>query len=501
MAVLPSLVGGEVLRVDAPPGARVAEFCDALAAVHQSARVFRVRGFPAGEPLGALRAALRRAQETELLPPTLELEHLAMLETLLDGDGLDLESAASLVAAWLGAGQHGFETVIVLEDAAALDADSAEAMKLACASRGIALLGCLEPDQSLPPALAALPLCARFSCVPFDPASVQAERDRRWGELSEAEQRVLQVVATAGGGIELGLLEAALARIEASFASELRRLDEAGWLTPAALGGWQLAAADAAAIRRQTPAAQRAAWHGALALALAQEPPSLGFSRAALHALSAGDSAGAARLARTASSVAFAAGMEATARALQQFAEEPDAAPLRERGLTLDADPVPSGAGRPVLPSIDWFTPSPPPAEVSACSDIDELLEISIRTDPVRSGHALTELLAGRPSHALSVLERARLAAGNAGERAKCRLGIAFGISLARSGRRSEALLEALSALAAARRGKDVRGERACARLLAELSRAAGAEMAAARWELITTRQTRSEPDPLERAK
>jgi hypothetical protein len=49
-------------------------------------------------------------------------------------------------------------------------------------------------------------------------------------------------------------------------------------------------------------------------------------------------------------------------------------------------------------------------------------------------------------------------------------------------------LLEALDALARAREASDPRGEQACSRFLAQLSRGAGDEQAAQQWERSRTR-------------
>ena len=59
-------------------------------------------------------------------------------------------------------------------------------------------------------------------------------------------------------------------------------------------------------------------------------------------------------------------------------------------------------------------------------------------------------------------------------------------MGLAAAGRDTEALIEALEALGAARESGDLRGERACALFLAQLSRGAGDEQAGELWDSVS---------------
>jgi hypothetical protein len=67
----------------------------------------------------------------------------------------------------------------------------------------------------------------------------------------------------------------------------------------------------------------------------------------------------------------------------------------------------------------------------------------------------------------------------------RCRAALALGVGLAAAGRSSDALLEALDGLARAREADDERGERACARLVAQLATAVGRPDLAAAWALL----------------
>ena len=67
----------------------------------------------------------------------------------------------------------------------------------------------------------------------------------------------------------------------------------------------------------------------------------------------------------------------------------------------------------------------------------------------------------------------------------RCRAELVLAIGLAAAGRAQEALLGALQALARAREARDEKGERACARFLAQLARGFGDEEEAAQWESL----------------
>jgi hypothetical protein len=95
---------------------------------------------------------------------------------------------------------------------------------------------------------------------------------------------------------------------------------------------------------------------------------------------------------------------------------------------------------------------------------------------------AMTSLARGETSDALRVLRSGRARAQQKSLAERSRAALALAVGLAAVGRKSEALLEALDALARARAAGDAKGERACAGFLARLSRSAGDEQAARAW-------------------
>jgi hypothetical protein len=98
---------------------------------------------------------------------------------------------------------------------------------------------------------------------------------------------------------------------------------------------------------------------------------------------------------------------------------------------------------------------------------------------------AMASLARGETSDALRVLRAARTRAQQKGPAERSRTALALAVGLAAVGRKSDALLEALDALARAREAADARGARACAGFLARLSRGAGDEHAAAAWASV----------------
>ncbi len=98
---------------------------------------------------------------------------------------------------------------------------------------------------------------------------------------------------------------------------------------------------------------------------------------------------------------------------------------------------------------------------------------------------AMASLVRGESAEALRSLRAAQQRAldGSLSEQCRARLALAVGLSAA--GRSREAFVEALQALARAREGRDQRGERACARFLAQLSRGFEEPAAAATWDAL----------------
>ncbi len=98
---------------------------------------------------------------------------------------------------------------------------------------------------------------------------------------------------------------------------------------------------------------------------------------------------------------------------------------------------------------------------------------------------AMANLVRGESAEALRALRAAQQGSLDSSPSEQCRARLALAVGLSASGRPREAFIEALHALARSREGRDERGERACARLLAQLSRSFDEPEAAETWEAL----------------
>ena len=98
---------------------------------------------------------------------------------------------------------------------------------------------------------------------------------------------------------------------------------------------------------------------------------------------------------------------------------------------------------------------------------------------------AMAELSRGETARALRLLRQVKDRAIAADASTRSRAALALGVALASAGRTSEALLEALEALARARECQDATGARACAHFLAQINEQAGQEAAAGHWAAL----------------
>lgn len=156
-----------------------------------------------GEPLGALAHAMARAPEVAGLDP----ETAASLESLLAGEGLDADSIASALFAWLsGRGRPG---VIVIDDAEHVDCDSLDAVAAVC-RRGAKVVA--RVSGTVPTPLAALPAPRTLSLAPLAPA-VAAQLARACAADGLAD-RVAKRWARRGGGLPLAIGEALAEALE-----------------------------------------------------------------------------------------------------------------------------------------------------------------------------------------------------------------------------------------------------------------------------------------------
>ena len=100
---------------------------------------------------------------------------------------------------------------------------------------------------------------------------------------------------------------------------------------------------------------------------------------------------------------------------------------------------------------------------------------------------AMARLVRGNTGDALRRLRDAKHRARQLSLSEQCRASLALSVAIAAAGRSTDAMLEALEGLARARRGGDTRGERACAKFLAQLAQKAGQEPVALAWQNLST--------------
>lgn len=117
---------------------------------------------------------------------------------------------------------------------------------------------------------------------------------------------------------------------------------------------------------------------------------------------------------------------------------------------------------------------------------IAELRETGAHGDLIERMSGFVALRRGATLDGLRQLRGAAEAVTEPAQKARARL--AYGVALASAGRTEGALLEALGALAFARKARDTHGEHACSLFLARLSLAAGHVDAASAWRTVAER-------------
>jgi hypothetical protein len=199
---------GQLAILRAEPGIGGSRFLAELEDALEPARVLTVAPHPMGEPLGAVRRAILRAVDLGRAPLAFSESVTHSLDSLLDGEGLDTDSAAELLASWLTPeSRHDPSGALLLDDADALDVDTLEAIAAAARIaqdpfRVIARLGMNDP---VPRALRALPGATEVRLGPLQEADAAkiAESCFRW----EADPRTAICWASRGGGSPLGMVE------------------------------------------------------------------------------------------------------------------------------------------------------------------------------------------------------------------------------------------------------------------------------------------------------
>lgn len=550
-------------------GAGGTRWLEELAARERARRTLWLRP-RLGEALGSLRRALSRAKEAQ---SELEPDLSESLEGVLAGEGLDLDTSGSLLAALLR--REDSAGLVLIDDADQIDADSLEAVVHAAKSGDFAVVARVVDGLAVPEALRHMTRAFEVELGPLaSEQAVELIAELSSGRLRGSEARRW---AERGGGLPLGVLAALSDALESGElalreSASVKRATKTGAFTPqqllarrvrrwdsrvrvvlgalAVLGGDSdeeelaallgmlkepppdedmLHALEAADLvfrdgTRLTLAsatlgfvladalaeAERARLHRAAAAVLAGADQPLCAVAAAAHSMLGGDIDRALPLARRGAGALRAGGLEDTAHAFEVFGESGDPAHIRERGLFSGAHADRAGLQRSDVPPPPSMMPAPisdrpsrvppPSGEVAAARFVQalrhgdhaamEVLASELRDDGAQ--HVVADRLEGMASLARGQVTDAlrRLRQAKAGARAlppgdRSRAALALGVALASAGRGTEALLEGLEALARAREASDHRGEVACARVLSQLSEAAGADAAAGIWRAV----------------
>lgn len=371
----------------------------ALAEIRSRARLPALLVAPAdtGEPLGALRVAILRADLENPRRGRLPEPQHASLARLLAGEGTTREAGAALVGASVGA-----NGLVLVDDAGDVDSDTLEVLAAAIAEFGLRavvriaisdflpapltelargaepILGALEPRDLAAlaqgfvdgawPVDAATRFCARADSGPlalreamaaalesgelvwsdrgpvprFEQAAPGKQGmsfwiDKRLGLLTAARRAVLEALAVVGGRGTLDDLGGIVER-RGGIPEDVERiaseLDQRHWLRRMPKDVLLETRSARRAILEALGREQRAALHAAASRALEASGRRLSLGSAALHAMLAGERERALELARGAAKAAADAGLSASARALNEFAARGERAPLAGRGLT-----------------------------------------------------------------------------------------------------------------------------------------------------------------------
>ncbi len=493
------------------------------------------------EPLGALRRAFTHVAGSE--PLGLDASLHAPLDRLLDGEGVDLETAAKIIVGYLstrrpttvpGASDPAPPPALLIDDALDMDTSSLEACAVAAtqAAEPWHVVVRVDAMAELPAVFDALPRAPDVECKPLGAALAERLAELLTG--GAMTRRAVARWARRGGFTPLGVIEAitaGLATGELAWVGDTARARrrKAGkgtprpssfWITQRAeelspearavltavalLGGSAPLATIVAVLSRmfptielptELPQLRRERWvrepqegwmalatrtHREAVLQLMHEGRTRAWHRAMAEVTE--KAGGALRLAEAAEHAAKAGDGREAARLGGAAARR-----AIELGLDKSAPRLVAFArsedptSQPLLPSAP-LTPEPPGVAAPASARGRTQAPPS-----VARMKAIDELSRGHTAQAVGALrhELQSLQGATILERSKGAL--ALGFALARAGDTEEALLAALDALARAREGGDARGERACMLLVARLIEVSGGDGASVR-EAATTR-------------
>jgi hypothetical protein len=200
------IVRGQVVVVRADPGAGGTRLLSEIAARARQALVVTPSG-SAFEPLGALRRSLARALDRGAPPSMTPLAE--PLASLLAGDGVPLDAAAALLAAYLKAPAPGaVPALVVLDDVKRVDPATIDACVRAVRAEdaSFALAVHLDATGSLPSPLATLPVCSEREIRPLSASAAEALVGGCLNEAIDASAR--KRWARLGANVPLGIVEA-----------------------------------------------------------------------------------------------------------------------------------------------------------------------------------------------------------------------------------------------------------------------------------------------------
>ncbi|HVJ93132.1 MAG TPA: ATP-binding protein, partial [Labilithrix sp.] len=202
------IVPGSLVLVRADPGAGGTRLLKELAARAPRALVISPVG-SGFEPLGALRRAIARALKREVNSLLLELGD--SLEALLAGRGVSFEMAARLLTACLWPKQSGTTSLLVVDDAKAVDPATLEAcVRAVRQTPSVGLIARLDATSGLPSVLSVLPMAEEHELPPISRETAELiAMAATGGALDE----IGRGRATLGGGSPLAVVEAIAAGI------------------------------------------------------------------------------------------------------------------------------------------------------------------------------------------------------------------------------------------------------------------------------------------------
>ncbi len=205
---------GNLGIVRAARGLGGSRFLGELARTLEPGRVLRLSPSLMGEPFGALRRGLLKARSRGQAPAVLEGVHAESLESLLGGEGLDLDSCAGLLRAWLKpASERGPSGAMLLDDVHDIDSDTLEAIRVAIEDTPFRLIVRAHPGARVPEPLSDLSVIVEVKLGALEGREA-IDLARAWlnGELDDG---LAERFAKLGRGEPLAVSEALSEALEA----------------------------------------------------------------------------------------------------------------------------------------------------------------------------------------------------------------------------------------------------------------------------------------------